>query len=857
MANDIKCENYTYILNYPTECKPYAIEHKDTICKDSTLKFVFKEVCQEPTQAITTQNTAPTAPKMTIPKEQETSFIILLVLVIFAIIGYVLYIILRPIQDRRKQVGKIRIKFPNPDKRDEEGHIDEMQSFFSSIHNLIKTERISIEIHKAKSKVELMLTYSDIKIKESVKNYLTSIEGVSIEEVNDEDDPLDTYSPFLSKKLVLTKDYYCINTSQTLFFKQLVDYLASLEDKEQAGIIISIRATEKASKIEEELSKRDKKLEKSRLNFERFKNEKENMLNKASNSMFLVDINVFGNSLNTRDGLVSIVTGLNSKNTFSIKNGKTKKELKTRYVPFENLFTPLFRKNFGSFLNAYELALMFHPSKLERGKYETQETVVLEAKPEFVEDMDNNILIGKSILRTGKPVNIYLPLDVLQRHVYLAGSTGMGKSTVLIRLYLSLIEKQPDTSLVLFDPHGEDLLEIAYRIKNWNEVIYFNLAESSKTFTFNPLFCFRKSLKDKDNKVEQIMKILSEEAEKKNKDLGTSIEKLLKFLVQTAVHFPDAYFQYLLKTGIVEIEAEKIVKERQLTFSDLTHILQKDSEYQQVMKTVFEEYDEDIGIKWSLQLENYITNRSVLDGVDNRLGFVLQDSLVDLFEGSSFDINEAIRNHKKVLMPISEQSFGRISKKLVTKFLLNEVWSEAQSITLKEERSEVVIFIDEFQEAQLEIIDDLLAQARKFKIRLVFGNQFLGQLWDNIRKSVLGNVSTLFSFKVQNLDEAETIAPMFKNKIKPEDIVSLPKFNAYLRTLNTSSGDDVAFMSFKTINYTDEIDVFHDYKALLELNEQCLTMYGDEKIKIKNRRLFKIRNPFAYFIDLAKVDKSI
>lgn len=615
-----------------------------------------------------------------------------------------------------------------------------------------------------------------------------------------------------------------------------------------------MRPTDKRSNIDKQLANRDKKLDTSKLNFEVYKSEKESLLGKGASSLFLTNLHILASSTDVRNGLSSLFNSLDKRNRFTTVGGVSKNELLKRYVPFENVFTSILRKNFGSFLNSQELAVIFHPSKLERGKYKSQETVVLEAEPDFLDSKDNNILIGRSIMKTGKAVNVYLPIENLHRHLYLAGSTGMGKSTVLIKLYIELAEKLKNTALVLFDPHGEDLLEIAYRISDWEDVIYFNLAESTKTFTFNPLFVFRKSVKDKDNKVEQILKVLIEEAEKKNKDMGTSIEKLLKFLIQTAVHFPDAYYKYLVEVlGKSPSDAEKLVRERQITFSDLPHILQKNSGYSDVMLTVFDNYEEDIAIKWKRQLDNYMVNKAILDGVDNRLSFVVQDSLVDLFEGMSFDINEAIGKHKRILMPISEQSFGKISKKIVTKFLLNEMWSHTQSLTLKEDRQEVIVFIDEFQEAQLDIIDDLLSQARKYKIRLVFGNQFLGQLWENIRKSVLGNVSTLFSFKVQNLDEAETIAPMFKNKVTPEDIVSLPKFNAYLRTLNTEGSDDVAFMSFQTINYADEIKAVHNHSELQKLNEKCLSEYGEEKAVIKKRRLFKINNPQKYFLDIEEV----
>jgi DNA helicase HerA-like ATPase len=864
MEEDLKCKDYTYLLNFQEECSQYVENNKEELCLDGTIRHTYKGVCEvkateEVSEVSKGTQVTPTSLlgslKDNMGGEQTANILLLSGMIIAVIIGYIGYIIFKGIQDKKKDIHKLRIQFPNPEHENEFRYKELMTSFFNSVHKLLQQNRMSVEVHKVKRKIELFITYNNKQIEKSLKGYLTSIEGVVLEEV-DNYDPIDEYEEIFANRMVLSQDFYPINTDHKNFYKVFIDYLSSLEDNEQASLTIRLRPTQgKEEKVRSQLQKKDKTLAEDQSYHEIYKEEKDGLLRKSQHKMFLADIDVLGNTPKTRDGLISVVAGLGTnKNSLITKKGRKETLLKNRFIPFETLLTPFFRKKVGSYLNAEELATIIHPAKLERGKYQTNETIVLEASPEFVEEMDDNTWIGESVMKTGKHVNVYLPTENLDRHVYLAGSTGMGKSTVLIKLFLSLAEKKKDSSLVMFDPHGEDLLKIAFRLKDWSRVIYFNLAESTKTFTFNPLFSFKTSLKDKDNRTEQIYKIIAEEAEKQNKDMGTSIQKLIKFLIQTSVHFPDAYFKYLTEDLEITIkEAEKIVRERQITFADFPYILRRGSVYQSILKTVFQDYPEDIALKWLTLEEWYTPNKSVLDGVENRLSFVVQDSLIDLFEATRFDITEAVDESKIVLMPLSEQSFGKISKKLVTKFFLNELWTHAQSKTTAEERSDAYVFIDEFQEAQLDIVDDLLAQARKYKIRLILANQFLGQLWENIRKSVMGNVSTLFSFKVQNLEEAETISPLFKNKIQPEDIASLPKFNAYLRTLDTGGRDDVAFMSFKTVNYEDQIPEKHNFDELLKLNEKCLEKYGEDRKRLKQIRLFRIKNPQEYFLDLAQI----
>jgi hypothetical protein len=199
------------------------------------------------------------------------------------------------------------------------------------------------------------------------------------------------------------------------------------------------------------------------------------------------------------------------------------------------------------------------------------------------------------------------------------------------------------------------------------------------------------------------------------------------------------------------------------------------------------------------------------------------------------------------MIPITEQAFGTTSKKLISKFLLSELWNYTQSIQEEDERDETIVFIDEFQEAQLEIVDNLLAQARKYKIRLVLGNQYLGQLWNNIRQSVMGNVSTFFSFNIGNMEEAERIPGLFKNKISPEEIASLPPFNAYLRTLNPKSNKDTAFMSFTTIDYRENILELHTYQELEQHGKDCTKKHGEKVSIIRKRHLAKMTDADRYF----------
>jgi hypothetical protein len=147
----------------------------------------------------------------------------------------------------------------------------------------------------------------------------------------------------------------------------------------------------------------------------------------------------------------------------------------------------------------------------------------------------------------------------------------------------------------------------------------------------------------------------------------------------------------------------------------------------------------------------------------------------------------------------------------------------------------------------MEIVDQILSEARKYKIRLVLGNQYFGQLWDNIKSSIMGNVSTLFAFNIGNLEEAKNIPPLFRNKVSAEDVASLPPFKAYLKTLSPEGDRDIAFMSYNTSDYTIDSPLLHEENELAELNEKSLDLYGESSSVLMEKHRNKHEDPMNYF----------
>jgi len=94
------------------------------------------------------------------------------------------------------------------------------------------------------------------------------------------------------------------------------------------------------------------------------------------------------------------------------------------------------------------------------------------------------MLIGHTI-KSGEPVAIE-PRD-LARHVYVAGGTGTGKSSLLVNIVLQQAES--GAGLAFIDPHGDASQAILDRLPARAPVIYINPSDPTHAVGFNPLDC--------------------------------------------------------------------------------------------------------------------------------------------------------------------------------------------------------------------------------------------------------------------------------------------------------------------------------------------------------------------------------
>jgi hypothetical protein len=100
----------------------------------------------------------------------------------------------------------------------------------------------------------------------------------------------------------------------------------------------------------------------------------------------------------------------------------------------------------------------------------------------------------------------------------------------------------------------------------------------------------------------------------------------------------------------------------------------------------------------------------------------------------------------------------------------------------EERRKDFYLYIDEFQNVTTDSIATILSEARKYRLNLVIAHQFIGQLKDEIKKSVFGNVGSMASFRIGS-EDAEFLARQFKPVFTEQDLLNVDNYNCYMKLL--------------------------------------------------------------------------
>ena len=100
----------------------------------------------------------------------------------------------------------------------------------------------------------------------------------------------------------------------------------------------------------------------------------------------------------------------------------------------------------------------------------------------------------------------------------------------------------------------------------------------------------------------------------------------------------------------------------------------------------------------------------------------------------------------------------------------------------KELRKDFFLYVDEFQNFATPDFAVILSEARKFKLNLTVANQFIGQIDEDIKNAIFGNVGTQCAFRV-GVTDAGYLQHEFQPTFNEGDLINVERYHAYVKTL--------------------------------------------------------------------------
>lgn len=357
----------------------------------------------------------------------------------------------------------------------------------------------------------------------------------------------------------------------------------------------------------------------------------------------------------------------------------------------------------------------------------------------------------------GKRVPFGIKAKDRDRHMYVIGKTGMGKSTLLENMAIQDIRN--GEGLAFIDPHGgtvERLLEYVPedRIK---DVVYFAPFDMEHPIAFN---------------------VMEDVGYDKRHLVVSGLMATFKKIWEDAW---SARMEYILTNTLLAL----------LEYPDATLLgvnrMYTDKAYRQ--KVIDNVKDPVVKDFWTKEFANYGDRytQEATPAIQNKIGQFTGNPLIRNIIGqpkSSFDIRTMMDERKILIINLSKGLVGETNMRLLGSMLTTRIFLGAMSrADLQAPKlaklPHFYFYVDEFQNFANETFAEILSEARKYKLNLVIAHQYIEQMEEEVRDAVFGNVGTTVVFRVGPFD-AEVLETVFMPKFTKEDIVSLDKRQVYM-----------------------------------------------------------------------------
>lgn len=151
---------------------------------------------------------------------------------------------------------------------------------------------------------------------------------------------------------------------------------------------------------------------------------------------------------------------------------------------------------------------------------------------------------------------------------------------------------------------------------------------------------------------------------------------------------------------------------------------------------------------------------------------------------SAFDFRDIMDSRKILIVNLSKGQLGELNSQLLGMIFVIKFQAAAMSRSdvAENERADFTLYVDEFQNFSTDSFATILSEARKYHLNLTVANQFIGQLNQQVKDAVFGNVGTILSLRC-GPEDAEFLSKQFAPSFDANDLINLENLHGALRMI--------------------------------------------------------------------------
>lgn len=371
-----------------------------------------------------------------------------------------------------------------------------------------------------------------------------------------------------------------------------------------------------------------------------------------------------------------------------------------------------------------------------------------------------------------RPVGI--TLKDARRHFHVIGPTGVGKSTMLLRMIWQYLVDFPEAAVWLQEPHQDLTHKVVQRVPLWREkdIIWLDVMDPERVIGINPMeFTPGDDIGSVSANVMGVMR----------KAMGAGWDQ--------AVQMQEIMENALLALLRGQSRPTLVHLFKLLTDADYRYDLTYD-----IDDPIVRPYWESLEVKKERELD------SMFSVPRRRINKFLTNPVVRRIVSqpvSTFSFRQALDSGKVILVQLDGR-MGAENRTFIGAMMMYKLFGAVMSRmdVPEEERRQVAICVDEFQTfvgQSGQEFADILEQARKMGASLTLAHQHLGQLsggGGDLVNSVANNTGTKIVFRAEAAD-----APQFLKWLPGlsavEDLTTLANFRCYVRPMVMGSPQPV------------------------------------------------------------------